>query len=100
MVEVVAGILCNILCHPALTPAVAAHPALPQAIVAAALSECHDSVALTATCTFLDEACTCEVSFRSPTSLLCMELDFLVPATIDPIQIPITGATICDTPRN
>lgn len=63
--EVVAGILFNVICHPELAPAVAAHPALPGALVAAALCDCHDSTALSATCRFLAEACVCEVSCRS-----------------------------------
>ena len=81
--EVVAGILSNVICHPALAPALAAHPVLPQALVACALSECLDSVALTATCRFLDEACACEVRCSSPprylpTHQLCHQSEDLI----------------------
>ena len=61
MIEILAGILFNVACHAGLARALAAHPALPQAIISAGLCGCHDSVALTATCKFLEQACACEV---------------------------------------
>ena len=61
MVELLATILRNVICHPGLGRAVAAQPGLPLALVGSALCGCQDSLAVSATCRFLDEACISEV---------------------------------------
>jgi hypothetical protein len=72
MMELVLGILRNMVCHPLLAGMMAAHAALPRAVVECALCGCEDPVALTAACEFLQEACgdyehiTEEVRAHSP----------------------------------
>ena len=56
MLEIVFGILRNLLCHPGLAPTMASHPELPQATVRA-LCTSDDPVALTGACSFLQDAC-------------------------------------------
>ena len=70
--ELVLGILRNMVRHPRLASALASHVALPRAVVECTLCGCEDPVALTAACELLQEACgdcdhvTEEVRARSP----------------------------------
>ena len=58
MMELVLGILRNMLCFPRLAAALASHAALPRAVVECALCGCEDPVAVTTACGFLLEACS------------------------------------------
>ena len=55
--ELVLGILRNMLCQPPLAGALASHAALPAAVVECALCGCEDPIAVAAACEFLQEAC-------------------------------------------
>ena len=59
--EIVAGMLRNLLCHRGLPGAVAGHSALRAAVIDCALCGCDDIAALAQTCRFLETACACEV---------------------------------------
>ncbi len=58
MLEIVFGILRNLLCHPGLAATLSSHAALPRAAVRA-LCASDDPVALTGACNFLQDACGC-----------------------------------------
>ncbi len=58
MLEIVFGILRNLLCHPGLATMLASHAALPPAAIQA-LCASDDPVALTGACNFLQDACGC-----------------------------------------
>ena len=63
--ELLATILFNIISHRGLALAVAEQTGLSETVVSCALCGCEDSLAVTATCRFLDEACICEVQCAS-----------------------------------
>ena len=83
--EIVAGMLRNLLCHRGLAGAVAGHPALRAAVVDCALCGCDDTAALAQTCRFLETACACKVGHPHSAKVICAGSGMVITGCRQPV---------------